>query len=114
MEMDTVPFHAAEWSSGTQARDEGSPLVRDLATSTHVQVAELRELGNVLQPRVCDLVAATQAQGDELRELGNVLHPHARDLVTVIQVGVACCLPNSNAQYIVAFAIIGVGSGGVA
>ena len=68
------------------------PRVRDLVTATQVQAGELRELGNVLQPRVRDLVTATQVQAGELRELGNVLQPRVRDLATATKFRLVSCV----------------------
>ena len=49
-----------------------------------ISIMELRDTGNVLQPRARDVVANdTQVQAGELRELGNVLQPRVRDLATV-------------------------------
>ena len=70
-------------------RDMGNvlqPRVLDPATAPQVQDGELRELGNVLQPRVRDLATATQVQAGELRESCKVLQPRVRDLVTGNQV----------------------------
>jgi hypothetical protein len=54
------------------------PLSLSLSLSLYVcqlQVAELRELGTVLQPLARDLVAVAQVQAAELRESGHLLHP---------------------------------------
>ena len=41
--------------------------VRDVVSARYVQAGELRELGNMLQPRVRDVVTASQVQAGELR-----------------------------------------------